>query len=325
ITKNSIPVEISYPEDEQIIEDFTNINGLVLDPIMGDSYDFEKYALWYKEGQGEVLETEFYDPSLEGWKKSEFDSELVVPVHLQDENDPDYPNSNVSYYPVINETIGYFNIDNLGLNLDDWVTLLLIAYDKNTPANYQLDYISIQYGTMGAGDTDYPIVTILNPDIEFTVNTRDEEYYINYNLDLNGTESADIIVDIIKLESGNPKEVVFHRKVTAQTGDGDPQTIDGTVIWKGKRGEDQSEFAPYVGDTHIYIDVLPPKPPVLISPSDNYKTDNLKPEFRWDYTEDDISGVDKYILQIDDDINFSSPIEVELSNLEIFYTPPDDL
>lgn len=73
-----------------------------------------------------------------------------------------------------------------------------------------------------------------------------------------------------------------------------------------------------VKDTH------PPTVPILLSPFQNSFINNSTPIFDWIDSIDTGSGVEGYELQIDDNIDFSSPIEDVIQNVST-YTPANPL
>jgi hypothetical protein len=83
-------------------------------------------------------------------------------------------------------------------------------------------------------------------------------------------------------------------------------------------------------DTFWFIvDTTPPlKPENLLSPENNLITSDRTPFFEWSTAEDnvelttDVAGVENYLLQIDDDPNFSSPFEFMVHGNNQ-YTLPD--
>ncbi|RLF40063.1 MAG: hypothetical protein DRN00_00345 [Thermoplasmata archaeon] len=87
---------------------------------------------------------------------------------------------------------------------------------------------------------------------------------------------------------------------------------EGRWYWKVKAnnsfGENESDVWSFI------VDKTPPLAPDLVSPDDNYVTDDREVTFSWNQAQDnttnstDVSGVYCYELQIDDDPDFSSPI-----------------
>ena len=87
---------------------------------------------------------------------------------------------------------------------------------------------------------------------------------------------------------------------------------EGKWYWKVKAnnsfGENESDVWSFI------VDKTPPLAPDLVSPDDNYVTDDREVTFSWKQAQDnttnstDVSGVYCYELQIDDDPDFSSPI-----------------
>jgi subtilisin family serine protease len=75
---------------------------------------------------------------------------------------------------------------------------------------------------------------------------------------------------------------------------------------------------------YFRLDITPPTNPVLISPADIWMTDQ-RPDFEWQASTDAGSGMDKYILQVDTEDDFSYPLALDDSTTGTFYTPAFDL
>ncbi|UCC79315.1 MAG: S8 family serine peptidase [Candidatus Zixiibacteriota bacterium] len=103
----------------------------------------------------------------------------------------------------------------------------------------------------------------------------------------------------------------------------DSLTSDGTWYWKIRAGNglSWSDFSPV---QFFRLDITPPTLPVLISPADIWTTDQ-RPQFEWQPSTDNGSGMDKYILQVDDETGFSYPLSLEDSTSNTFYIPSFDL
>ena len=78
-------------------------------------------------------------------------------------------------------------------------------------------------------------------------------------------------------------------------------------------------------DIYVSIpDIMPPQPPEFVSPADGYATSDNTPTFEWSPASDP-SGIAGYDLELDDDVDFSSPELSEVGLLETTFTPTVEL
>jgi len=104
-----------------------------------------------------------------------------------------------------------------------------------------------------------------------------------------------------------------------------PDSLDseGTWYWQIRAGNGPvwSDFSLV---QYFRLDITPPTAPVLISPGDVWMTDQ-RPQFEWQASTDAGSGLDKYILQVDNEDQFNYPLSLEDSTSNTFYIPSFDL
>jgi hypothetical protein len=88
-----------------------------------------------------------------------------------------------------------------------------------------------------------------------------------------------------------------------------------------------AESAPTEADTRCGIDIAGPYAPAKSSPADGTTTNNNKPTFTWSATTDNLSGIARYELWVDDDPDFSSPeiLENTTDNATTSYSPATEL
>jgi hypothetical protein len=103
----------------------------------------------------------------------------------------------------------------------------------------------------------------------------------------------------------------------------DSLTSDGTWYWKVRAGN-ESMWSAYSAVAYFKLDTTPPTAPVLDSPLDEWLADQ-RPLFEWQSSTDSGSGIDTYIVQVDDDDQFASPTVIDDSTAGTSYTPTFDL
>jgi len=88
-----------------------------------------------------------------------------------------------------------------------------------------------------------------------------------------------------------------------------------------------AESAPTEADARCGVDNAAPLAPAKSSPADGTITNNNKPTFTWAAATDDLSGIAKYELWVDDNLDFSSPeiLENTADNATTNYTPTTEL
>ncbi|PKL92140.1 MAG: hypothetical protein CVV21_05150 [Candidatus Goldiibacteriota bacterium HGW-Goldbacteria-1] len=231
IINNRIPTEIVLPAsgtNGNII-----IRGTALDPTVNDTGDFHSYELWYREGSITSW-TGTDNPALISsldWHR------ITVPVSQQ-EVDTFYPNSNISKVPVNNSIIGLWNTNTSSLINGSIYTILLVS--KDSGGNISFDHKEFVY-TDTVIDSSVPIISIQEPtntailSITSTLTTFDIKYILN-----SSGRSTYLSLDIMKLETTEEKEVVYHR-VNADC------STDGTFVWDGRNtlGTDYVEAGNY--------------------------------------------------------------------------------
>jgi protein phosphatase len=86
--------------------------------------------------------------------------------------------------------------------------------------------------------------------------------------------------------------------------------------------DNEIEAVPTVADASCGVDAIPPERPTLLSPPDQYLTDNATPTFDWS----DVSSLSRvtYELVIDDDADFSLPILQRVGLENSVYTLTDN-
>ena len=104
-----------------------------------------------------------------------------------------------------------------------------------------------------------------------------------------------------------------------------PDSLDseGTWYWQIRAGNGVA-WSDFSLVQYFRLDISPPTVPVLISPGDVWITDQ-RPQFEWQPSTDGGSGLDEYILQVDDETNFNYPLALEDSTSNTFYVPSFDL
>jgi len=104
-----------------------------------------------------------------------------------------------------------------------------------------------------------------------------------------------------------------------------PDSLDSEGNWywavRAGNGAIWSDFCPV---QYFRLDITPPTVPNLISPGDIWITDR-RPEFEWQASTDGGSGMDKYILQVDNEIDFNYPLVLNDSTTGTNYIPTFDL
>jgi uncharacterized repeat protein (TIGR01451 family) len=87
-----------------------------------------------------------------------------------------------------------------------------------------------------------------------------------------------------------------------------------------------AESAPTEADTRCRIDIAGPPAPAKSSPADGTTTNNNKPTFTWSATTGNLSGIARYELWVDDNLDFSSPEILEnTDNVTTSYTSTIEL
>ena len=92
--------------------------------------------------------------------------------------------------------------------------------------------------------------------------------------------------------------------------------ISGAKVWAGHRGDKWMQYkvilettdgliTPVLKDVNIEYNLLPHKP-VIISPEDNYKTNDNKTVFNWLHMDSDSNSQNGFEWQIDDDRDFNN-------------------
>jgi hypothetical protein len=104
-----------------------------------------------------------------------------------------------------------------------------------------------------------------------------------------------------------------------------PDSLDSEGNWYwAVRASNGAVWSDFCTVQYFRLDITPPTVPVLISPADIWMTDQ-RPDFEWQASTDAGSGMDKYILQVDTEDDFSYPLALDDSTTGTIYTPSFDL
>jgi hypothetical protein len=103
----------------------------------------------------------------------------------------------------------------------------------------------------------------------------------------------------------------------------DSLNFEGTWYWKIRAGSG-GIWSDFSAVQFFRLDITPPTAPALISPGDVWMADQ-RPQFEWQASTDNGSGMHKYILQVDNEMQFNYPLALQDSTSNTFYLTPFDL
>jgi|GEM_PF-5374222 len=220
--KESMPPEIIFPEENEIISGIVSIYGNIYDPKWDNNYSLERYELYYKYGEHAVpLDLD----NLMDWETAG----LTVPGYQKKSSWPD----NYGMFTVEGNNL-LASFDTAGLN-DDLVTLLVVAREEKGYAigavkTYRIMDTGINLDVDVDIEDEYKSTTQL---IDFNLNNK---LTIGYNI----THSVDNPVDIYSYVKDDSDKIIKQTAYYNQNSndmEGRPGIFDSTGAYFYKTGD----------------------------------------------------------------------------------------
>ena len=165
----------------------------------------------------------------------------------------------------------------------------------NEPANnVEITELPINFSWSAVSDEE----TGGNDPCSYDLQVDDDESFNNPEFNLTGIQATSVRVDYL------PRSAVYY--------------------WRVRAKDTKNNFSDWTSHRIFTLklpDRKPPPVPQLIAPSNGSSTSDALPTFVWNLVQDEESNPCTYKLQVDNDINFSSP-EINVSDIPVNnYTP----
>jgi len=207
VIKDGIPAQITNPTAGATVGGNVIIDGTAVDPYLNAS-NFADYKLWYRAGNAQ-----WTGNTGNGWTLAP----ISVPVSYQSATDTAYPNSNVSYRPIMNGLLGVWNT--AGVQPGPY-TIVLASHDINSSqrswASAAITVTSSTFLLAPAVNITAPIMTGTQA-YTVTLNTPSDMVSGSYTLNLSGSSYANVALDIIQMNGSTYGSVVFHQDFMNET------------------------------------------------------------------------------------------------------------